>query len=107
MPRGRDQDHIPIQVPLSHRAGPSLDEQLVEMNVPPTPVPLDVQPPPQLIPFVYQPIPRPSRSRSTSPPEAIMLPPGHDATGGQSGQPGVPAQGPVYVPIPPRISSAN
>ncbi|KAF8555444.1 hypothetical protein OG21DRAFT_904527 [Imleria badia] len=42
MARGRD-----IQVP----AGPSLD----------------IQPPPALIPFVYQPAPRPSRSRSTSP----------------------------------------
>ncbi|KAF8556599.1 hypothetical protein OG21DRAFT_1482945 [Imleria badia] len=68
MARGRDRDHIPIQVPVLHRAGPSLDEQLMELlNVPPAPVPSDIQPPPQLIPFVYQPAPRPSRSRSTSP----------------------------------------
>ncbi|KAG6380162.1 hypothetical protein JVT61DRAFT_8251 [Boletus reticuloceps] len=68
MVRGRDRAHIPIQAPVAHRAGPSLDEQLMELlNIPPAPVPSDIQPPPQLIPFVYQPAPRPSRSRSTSP----------------------------------------
>ena len=68
MARGRDRDHIPIPAPIPHRAGLSLDEQLMELlNVPPAPVPSDIQPPPQLIPFVYQPAPRPSRSRSTSP----------------------------------------
>lgn len=62
--RGR----LPIHMPAPRQAGPSLDEQLMELlNVPPAPFPSDIQPPPQLIPFVYQPAPRPSRSRSTSP----------------------------------------
>ena len=66
--RGRERTHLPMAMPVPHRAGPSLDEQLMELlNVPPAPVPSDIQPPPQLIPFVYQPAPRPSRSRSTTP----------------------------------------
>lgn len=68
MLQGRERAHLPVAMPVPHRAGPSLDEQLMELlNVPPAPVPSDIQPPPQLIPFVYQPAPRPSRSRSTSP----------------------------------------
>ena len=68
MLQGRERAHLPMAMPVPHRAGPSLDEQLMELlNVPPAPVPSDIQPPPQLIPFVYQPAPRPSRSRSTSP----------------------------------------
>ena len=67
MVRGRDR-HFPIPAPVPHRAGLSLDEQLMELlNVPPAPIPSDIRPPPQLIPFVYQPAPRPARSRSTSP----------------------------------------
>ncbi|KAF8555422.1 hypothetical protein OG21DRAFT_1507715 [Imleria badia] len=92
MARGWDRDHIPIEVPVSLRAEPSLDEQLVEL----------VNAPPQLIPFVYQPAPRPSRSRSTSPPEGVVPPPGHGAIGGQpAGQPGAPAQGSTVVQLPP------
>jgi hypothetical protein len=68
MVRGRERAHFPLAMPVPHRAGPSLDEQLMELlNVPPASVPSDIQAPPQLIPFVYQPAPRPSRSRSTTP----------------------------------------
>lgn len=68
MVRGRDRAHFPLAMPVPHRPGPSLDEQLMELlNVPPASVPSNIQAPPQLIPFVYQPAPRPSRSRSTTP----------------------------------------
>lgn len=68
MLRGRDRGRLPLHMPTPRPVGPSLDEQLMELlNIPPAPVPSDIQPPPQLIPFVYQPAPRRSRSRSTSP----------------------------------------
>ncbi|KAG6330770.1 hypothetical protein ID866_8320 [Astraeus odoratus] len=55
-------------MPTPRAAGPSLDEQLLDLlGVPPTQRPTGVQAPPPLIPFTYQPAPRPSRSRSTSP----------------------------------------
>ena len=66
--QGRERGRPPLRMPAPRQAGPSLDEQLMELlNVPPAPVSSDIQPPPQLIPFIYQPAPRPSRSRSTSP----------------------------------------
>lgn len=68
MVRARERGRLPIHMPAPRQAGPALDEQLMELlNIPPAPVPSDIQPPPQLIPFVYQPAPRPSRSRSASP----------------------------------------
>ncbi|KAF9224785.1 hypothetical protein BS17DRAFT_731403 [Gyrodon lividus] len=64
----RDRGRIPIHMPAPRPAGPSLDEQLVELlGAPPTHLPADIQSPPALTPFVYQPAPRPSRSRSASP----------------------------------------
>lgn len=66
--QGRERGRVPIHMPAPRQAGLPLDEQLMELlNIPPAPVPSDIQPPPQLIPFIYQPAPRPSRSRSTSP----------------------------------------
>ena len=54
MAQGWDRDHISIPAPIPHQAGPSLNEQLMELlNVPPAPIPLDIQPPPQLILFIY------------------------------------------------------
>ena len=68
MLRGRERGRPPLHMPAPRQAGPSLDEQLMELlNLPPVPVPADIQRPPPLIPFIYQPAPRPSRSRSTSP----------------------------------------
>ncbi|KAH0831167.1 hypothetical protein J3R83DRAFT_13743 [Lanmaoa asiatica] len=77
MVRARERGRFPIHMPAPRQAGLSLDEQLMELlNVPPAPVPSDIQPPPQLIPFIYQPAPRPSRSRSTSPvPRGDSAPP--------------------------------
>ncbi|KAH7903879.1 hypothetical protein BJ138DRAFT_67873, partial [Hygrophoropsis aurantiaca] len=61
-------ERIPIHAPAPRTAGPSLDEQLLELLGAPTGLPLaGVQPPPSLIPFTYQPAPRMARSRSTSP----------------------------------------
>ncbi|KAG9313810.1 hypothetical protein JVU11DRAFT_6171 [Chiua virens] len=68
MVESRRRGRIPSHIPPPRQAGPSLDEQLMELlNIPPAPVPSDIRPPPQLIPFIHQPAPRPARSRSTSP----------------------------------------
>ncbi|KAI6020171.1 hypothetical protein PISMIDRAFT_203785 [Pisolithus microcarpus 441] len=59
---------VRIHAPAARPAGPSLDEQLLELlSAPPPPGVTGVQPPPPLIPFAYQPSQRPPRSRSTSP----------------------------------------
>jgi hypothetical protein len=65
----------PIQMPVPTPAGPSLAQQLEDIlsagaNIPP-PV---VQPPPALIPFVYQPAERGPRPRSASPASLRDLP---------------------------------
>ena len=61
-------DHTRIHAPTPRHVGPSLDEQLLELlGAPPSQRPAGVQPPPPLIPFMYQPTQRPSRSRSASP----------------------------------------
>ena len=61
-------DHTRIHTPTPRHAGSSLDEQLLELlSAPPSQRQGIVQPPPPLIPFMYQPAQRPSRSRSASP----------------------------------------
>ena len=61
-------DHTRIHAPTPQHVSPSLDEQLLELlGTPPTQRLAGVQPPPQLIPSIYQPTQRPSRSRSASP----------------------------------------
>ncbi|EGO01064.1 hypothetical protein SERLA73DRAFT_151625 [Serpula lacrymans var. lacrymans S7.3] len=65
-------EQIPIHMPTPVRTGPSLDDQLLELlGAPPPLPPAHPQLPPTLIPFTYQPAPRASRSRSTSP---ILMP---------------------------------
>lgn len=61
-------DHMRIHAPTPRHAGPSLDEQLLELlSAPPSQCQGIVQPPLLLIPFMYQSVQRPPRSRSANP----------------------------------------
>lgn len=60
---------VPVVAPQPRRPRANLDDELLALlQAPPPQVATGVQPPPALIPFMYQPASRPARSRSPSPP---------------------------------------
>jgi len=66
LPRG---PRGPIAAPRPRGPGVNFDDELLALlQAPPPQVATGVQPPPALIPFTYQPAPRPARSTSPSPP---------------------------------------